>query len=227
MQAAANPDNRLTQGTLHLKVCGMRQAENIEAILALKPDYLGFIFYPKSSRFVGEELPAETLNQIPANTRKVGVFVNESVANILEKVKKYKLDAVQLHGEESPATCQELKNFGLIVLKAFSVDDAFDFNRLKPYEGTCHYYLLDTKGKEYGGNGVRFNWEILKNYIGETPFFLSGGIDLEHAAQINALELPLLKGIDINSRFEITPALKDSNKVAAFFKQIRQPETRT
>ncbi|KAA5544801.1 phosphoribosylanthranilate isomerase [Adhaeribacter rhizoryzae] len=227
MQAAANLDNRLTQDTLRLKVCGMRQAENIEAILALKPDYLGFIFYPKSSRFVGEELPAEILNQIPTSTQKVGVFVNEPVANILEKVRKYKLDAVQLHGEESPAMCQELKAASLIVLKAFSVDDAFDFNTLKPYEGTCHYYLFDTKGKEYGGNGVRFNWEILKNYSGETPFFMSGGIDLEHAAQIKALELPLLKGIDINSRFELSPALKDSNKVASFFRQIREPETTT
>jgi len=227
MQAAANPDNRLTQNTLRLKVCGMRQAENIVAILALQPDYLGFIFYPKSSRFVGEELPAEILNQVPASTQKVGVFVNASVANILEKVSKYKLEAVQLHGEESPAMCLELKNSGLIVLKAFSVDDAFDFNSLKPYEGTCHYYLFDTKGKEYGGNGVRFNWEILKNYTGETPFFLSGGIDLEHAAQIKALELPLLKGIDINSRFELSPALKDSSKVASFFKQMRQQETRT
>ena len=227
MQAAANPNNRINQENIQLKVCGMRQAENIGSILALQPDYLGFIFYPKSSRYVGEELSDGILNEVPTSTRKVGVFVNESIANILEKVKNYKLDAVQLHGEEKPDVCRDLKNCGLIVLKAFSVDDAFEFERLQPYEGTCHYYLFDTKGKEYGGNGVRFNWEVLEKYTGETPFFLSGGIDLEHVAQIKALDLPLLKGIDINSRFELSPAFKDSNKVAAFFKQIRQQETRT
>ena len=223
MNSAAYPENNYSSpAALQLKVCGMRQQQNIKEILALQPDYLGFIFYPKSSRFVGAELSPEILNLIPAGTRKVGVFVNESLENMLAIVKKYNLDAVQLHGEESPELCRELGTAGLIVLKAFSVDDAFDFKILKAYEGTCDYYLFDTKGKEYGGNGVRFNWEILRNYNGQTPFFLSGGIDLEHAAQINALDLPLLAGIDINSRFEISPALKDSTKVQAFFQQIRQ-----
>ncbi|MDB5262035.1 MAG: phosphoribosylanthranilate isomerase [Adhaeribacter sp.] len=220
MKAPANPAPQNT--ALQLKVCGMRQLENIQAVVALQPDYLGFIFYPKSARYVGEELSQETLAAIPASTQKVGVFVNEPAAQILVVVKKYNLEAVQLHGHEAPDLCRQLKAAGLVVLKAFSVDDAFDFNQLRAYENTCHYFLFDTNGQEYGGNGVRFNWGILKNYTGNTPFFLSGGIDLEHAAQIKSIDLPLLKGIDINSRFEISPALKDRNKVEAFFRQIRE-----
>ncbi|GEO04676.1 N-(5'-phosphoribosyl)anthranilate isomerase [Adhaeribacter aerolatus] len=223
MGAAANSENiKLRQNALLLKVCGMRQPENIQEILALKPDYLGFIFYPKSTRFVGDEIPADSLKNMPATTCKVGVFVNETYETIRQTAEKYKLEAVQLHGEELPELCQQLKETGLLVLKAFSVDDAFAFETLEAYEGTCDYYLFDTKGNDYGGNGVRFNWDILKNYQGETPFFLSGGIDLAHVDQIKRLELPLLKGIDINSRFELSPALKDSAKVQAFFGKIRQ-----
>jgi phosphoribosylanthranilate isomerase len=225
METAANPSPQKPiqgKGALQLKVCGMRQQQNIKAVLALQPDYVGFIFYPPSARYVGEELSEETLHQFPAGTKKVGVFVNENINTMLDQVNKYQLNAVQLHGEETPEMCREMKNAGLEVLKAFSVDDAFEFDKLAAYEGTCNFYLFDTKGKAYGGNGVRFNWDILKNYTGETPFFLSGGIDQEHVAQIKALRLPLLQGIDINSRFEISPALKDTTKVKAFFQSIRQ-----
>lgn len=204
------------------KVCGMRATENINQLLALKPDFLGFIFYPRSARFVGQELDAQLLEQFPAHTRKVGVFVNAPLEAMLEAVGRYRLEAVQLHGEESPALCRQLKEKGLLVFKAFSVDDNFDFDQLQAYEGCCDYYLFDTKGQQYGGNGVTFNWDVLKNYRLDTPFFLSGGIDLEHARQISNLDLPALCGIDINSRFEISPALKDVRKVAAFFESLCQ-----
>lgn len=207
---------------LQLKVCGMRDLENIAAIVALKPDWLGFIFYKPSSRFVGESLSQEVLTQIPETTKKVGVFVNENPDTILATVQQYQLDAVQLHGQESPIICRQLKNDQIIVIKAFSVDDSFDFNEVAPYENTCNYYLFDTKGVNHGGNGTTFNWEVLQRYPFSTPFFLSGGIGLEHSDEIKKLDLPLLKGIDINSRFEISPALKDTTKVKSFFNQIRK-----
>lgn len=222
MQKAAElPKPASSRPGLQLKVCGMRQAANIQELLALKPDFLGFIFYPKSVRFVGSAFPPTFLKNIPVTTRKVGVFVNEAYESIRQIVDTYHLEAVQLHGEELPDLCQQLKTSGLLVIKAFAVHDSFNFTQLQPYEGTCDYFLFDTKGQDYGGNGVRFNWDILKNYTGQTPFFLSGGIDLEHAAQLKNLSLPLLTGIDINSRFELSPALKDSAKIKAFFNQIR------
>jgi phosphoribosylanthranilate isomerase len=206
--------------TLLRKVCGMRAPENIAALLALQPDFLGFIFYPKSARYVGEELAVELLQGFPAATKKVGVFVNARPEPILAAVSRYHLDAVQLHGEESPQLCRQLKEQGLLVFKAFPVDEDFDFESLSAYEGCCDFYLFDTKGPHYGGNGRPFNWDVLKRYRFETPFFLSGGIDLEHAEQLKGLSLPALKGIDINSRFESGPALKDVGKVAAFFKRL-------
>ncbi|WP_026464871.1 phosphoribosylanthranilate isomerase [Adhaeribacter aquaticus] len=216
-----NSHNQESLQPLQIKVCGMRSAPNMQEILALQPDWMGFIFYPKSARFVGEELDLNLMQKFPASTKKVGVFVNETLGNIQHAVQKYNLNAVQLHGEESPELCNHLKASGLLVFKAFSVDDTFDFEKLKAFEGTCDYYLFDTKGQQYGGNGTTFNWDILKKYTYDTPYFLSGGIDLEHVDQIKELSLPGLKGLDINSRFEISPALKDNSKVEAFFKGIR------
>lgn len=206
---------------LMLKVCGMREPENIDEIVRLQPQWLGFIFYPKSARYVGSALNINYMDSLPAAIKKVGVFVNEKVDTIREVVEKYNLQAVQLHGEEPPEVCQELKTAGITVLKAFPVDDAFDFARLLPFEGTCNYFLFDTKGPQYGGNGTTFNWNILKNYTGITPYFLSGGISPEHAKEIKKLNLPLLAGIDINSRFELRPGLKDVPKITAFIEQIR------
>jgi phosphoribosylanthranilate isomerase len=169
---------------------------------------------------VGEELEVNLLQHFPEKTRKVGVFVNEIREAMLAAAGKYGLQAVQLHGEESPQLCRQLKEKGLLVFKAFSVDEDFDFEKLASYEGTCDFYLFDTKGQQYGGNGTTFNWDVLKRYAFPTPFFLSGGIGLEHAEQIKTLSLPALKGIDINSRFETAPALKDVDKVAAFFTRL-------
>ena len=216
--------NNRARGKLLLKVCGMRAPENIRALLELKPDFLGFIFYPGSSRYVGAGLDAALLHQFPAHTRKVGVFVNAGPESILAAAREYGLEAVQLHGEESPALCRQLRNQGLLVFKAFSIGEGFDFSSLAAYEGSCDFYLFDTKGPQYGGNGTTFNWDVLTGYNLATPFFLSGGVNLEHAAQLSKLSLPALAGIDINSRFETKPGMKDVGKVAAFFKNLSQGE---
>ncbi len=208
--------------TLQVKVCGMREPENIGELVALQPDYIGFIFYRKSSRYAGEKLNPDYTKHLPATVQKVGVFVNESLETILEITKKFGLQAVQLHGNETPALCQQLKQAGFLVLKAFALDDDFDFNGLEAYESTCDYYLFDTKGQQHGGNGFTFNWQILNNYYLETPFFLSGGLDLEHASAIKTSHWPQLRGIDINSRFELEPGLKNISKIKKMLTAFRE-----
>lgn len=189
---------------MKLKICGMKYHTNIQEIAALQPDYLGFIFYEKSLRFFEGELP-----EIPNTTAKVGVFVNASLSDILNKIKAYDLQLVQLHGEESPEICEVLQLINIKVIKTFSIEDTFDFETLTPYETVCDYYLFDTKGTNPGGNGTTFNWELLKNYPSEKPFFLSGGIGLEEINQIKQLHLPI-HAIDVNSKFEIKPGLKNT-----------------
>jgi phosphoribosylanthranilate isomerase len=208
---------------MRLKICGMREAENIRQALTLQPDYLGFIFYEKSSRFVGDNLDEDLLNSFPFTTRKVGVFVNATAAYILEKVKKYNLDYVQLHGEELPDFCRNLKQKGVNVIKAFSIDADFNFGKLQNYKPYCDFFLFDTKGKERGGNGTTFDWSILNKYDNEKPFFLAGGIDLENIH--NALEISGLKihSLDVNSKFEISPAMKDIEKLEELMR-ILKPE---
>jgi phosphoribosylanthranilate isomerase len=209
---------------MRLKICGMRQAENIRQALTLQPDYLGFIFYEKSSRFVGDNLDEELLNSFPFTTRKVGIFVNATAAYILEKVKKYNLDYVQLHGEELPDFCRNLKLKGVNVIKAFSIDADFNFGKLQNYKPYCDFFLFDTKGKERGGNGTTFDWSILNKYDNEKPFFLAGGIDLENIH--NALEISGLKihSLDVNSKFEISPAMKDIEKLEELMRILKPEE---
>ncbi|QMU29244.1 phosphoribosylanthranilate isomerase [Adhaeribacter radiodurans] len=207
---------------LQVKVCGMREPENINELVTLQPDLIGFIFYSKSSRFAGEKLQAKALKQLPATVQKVGVFVNELLTTILATAEKFELQAVQLHGNETPTLCAKVRQSGLLVLKAFALSDDFDFTVLEAYEGTCNYYLFDTKGPQYGGNGQTFNWEVLNNYCFQTPFFLSGGLDLDHAPAIKAGRWPLLRGIDINSRFELEPGLKDISKVKQMLTAFRE-----
>lgn len=210
---------------MKIKVCGMRDEKNILEILEEPPDYMGFIFYEKSSRFVGNLSPHVT-ELIPAYVGKTGVFVDASIEKVLENVKKYNLDFVQLHGKESTEYCLALKtklielNTGII--KVFSIGINFDFNQLHKYDAYVDYYLFDTKGKLPGGNGEVFNWEILLNYKGEKPFFLSGGIGPEHLEQIAKLDLKKLYAIDINSKFETAPALKDHIKTMDFVTGIRK-----
>ena len=207
---------------LKVKVCGMKFRDNITDLLTLQPDLVGLIFYPKSPRFAEPDLDAATLTAIPPTVGRVGVFVNEPVENVLRKARQFQLTAVQLHGEETPETCAELRGEGFIVLKAFAVEDGFDFNQLAVYQEACDFFLFDTKGKSYGGNGITFNWEILQHYRLTVPFLLSGGIGPEHATQIRQLNHPQLYGIDLNSRFETSPGRKDVGKLREMLSIIRK-----
>ena len=204
------------QKSLKLKVCGMKHAHNIEEVMALKPDYLGFIFYPPSKRYIGDVLGAGFVKNLKG-VKKVGVFVNAPLADIWHAIEAYGLDMVQLHGQESPGLCRELMDYGVIVIKAFSIgEEDFPFNMLEAYVPFVDYFLFDTKGKLPGGNGVRFNWEALEVYPYETPFFLSGGIKSEHSQQIASLRHLPIHAVDINSGFEIEPGLKDAEQVSRF-----------
>ncbi|GAB2535761.1 phosphoribosylanthranilate isomerase [Rufibacter soli] len=205
---------------LKIKVCGMKYTENIEELLLLQPDYVGFIFYEKSPRFITTQW-AVFSSIFKQGTSKVGVFVDEEVEVVLQKVTDLGLEMVQLHGHETPQICHELKDSGLTVMKAFRVGGDFDFSQLEEYVQCCDYFLFDASGANPGGNGHRFNWDLLQGYTYQVPFFLSGGIDLEHLDEIKALRLPQLYGIDLNSKFEIQPGLKDVQRVQEFIQKLR------
>lgn len=199
----------------------MRDPENISGVAATLPDYLGFIFYPKSKRFVGFEPLQKVLSIVPDSVKKVGVFVNETPEKVIETVQNWGLDVVQLHGNETPEYCRQIQNSGITVFKAFSVDEEFDFEKLNEYSGVCDNFLFDTKGQLPGGTGQKFNWQLLENYKGDVPFFLSGGIGPDDLDAVLNFNHPQLFGIDINSGFEISPALKDVEKVKYFISGIR------
>jgi phosphoribosylanthranilate isomerase len=198
---------------MKLKVCGMRESTNISELLKLSPDFVGFIFFAKSKRDVADSLDAELLASFPDSTQKVGVFVNAELDFVKGKVEQFGLNLVQLHGDESPEYCFDLKSKGIKVMKVFSVAESFDFNQLEAYKPYVDFFLFDTKGKERGGNGVQFDWSILKGYDQEIPFFLSGGIDLENLEQLSELKGMNLHAIDVNSKFEIEPGLKDVGRL--------------
>jgi phosphoribosylanthranilate isomerase len=198
-----------------IKVCGMRDATNIRKVSGLCPDYLGFIFYPKSKRYVGDNF---VVPEIPNAITKVGVFVNESTDVISRLAEKCSIDHVQLHGDETPLQCDELKALGFTVIKAFGVSEDFDFNLLNLYKSRCNYFLFDTTGKSYGGTGRSFDWDVLQKYDQEVPFFLSGGLSLvntENALNIKSMNIHAL---DVNSKFEIEPGVKDVAKLDELFK---------
>jgi len=209
---------------LKIKVCGMRDPENISGVVAALPDYLGYIFYPKSKRFVGFEPSPEVLADIPVSVKKVGVFVDETPDKVLEISKNWNLDVAQLHGSETSEYCRQIRNSGITVFKAFSVDEQFDFEILETYSGVSDYFLFDTKGQLPGGTGQKFNWQLLENYKLNVPFFLSGGIGPDDLNTISDISHPQLFGIDINSGFEISPAFKDVEKVRKFIAEIRSKE---
>jgi phosphoribosylanthranilate isomerase len=207
---------------LKIKVCGMRTPENISGVVAARPDYMGFIFYPESRRFVGDEFSVKTVKIVPESVKKVGVFVYELPEKVMEICKKLGLEVAQLHGNETPEYCREIQDSGLTVFKAFSVGDQFNFSGLKAYSGVCNYFLFDTKGQLPGGTGRKFNWQLLENYKGDVPFFLSGGIGPDDLEAIRLFSHPRWRGIDINSGFEIEPALKNVEKVIRFIEEIRK-----
>lgn len=204
---------------LKIKVCGMKQAANIAAVAELQPDYLGFIFYQKSPRFI-PEVSAELIKYVPSTIKTTGVFVNEDVQIVKQHIIKYNLKAIQLHGNEGFIYCKELKLAGVEVIKAFGVDENFDFEKLSVYLNVVEYFLFDTQTPAHGGSGKVFDWGLLQNYKFEKPYFLSGGIDLLHTSAIKQIIDPRLYALDVNSKFELEPGLKDIEKLKEFFKEM-------
>jgi len=202
---------------IHLKVCGMRDPENIAALVALEPDFIGFIFHELSPRYC----ESQSATVIPKTIGKTGVFVNKPENYIMQKKEDFELDYIQLHGSESPQFCEKIRQLAGPVIKAFNLYDDFDFNRLKAYEPCCDFFLFDASGPRAGGNGITFNWEILKNYHGTTPFLLSGGIDENMSGIIKNINHPAFYGVDINSRFEFRPGIKDINKIKRFKHELQ------
>jgi phosphoribosylanthranilate isomerase len=202
-----------------IKVCGMREPDNIREILTLDPDFLGLIFYPKSSRYVTSPTIINNI-RFGQNIKKTGVFVNATEDEIMQKVKLYELQAVQLHGEESVVLCRSLRNKGVLVLKAFQIYAAEDFEDTLLYNDQVDYFLFDTKTASYGGSGSKFDWSLLDAYHGNTPFFLSGGIGPDDVQAIQKINHPLFRGVDLNSRFEIAPAIKSYKLLQQFIKQL-------
>ena len=203
---------------MKLKVCGMKLENNISEISKLKPDFMGFIFWPKSKRFFNEKSI-----RISNKINKVGVFVNQDYDFILDKINNFKLDFIQLHGEEDYQFCKKIKT-RCKVIKVFNIESDFDFEILSSFESVCDYFLFDTKGDSYGGNGIKFDWKLLKKYPSKKPFLLSGGIDVTDFTEIlkiKELKIPLI-GIDINSKFEFEPGLKNIKKVKELIKKMKK-----
>lgn len=202
---------------LTIKVCGMKNRSNILDIQNVYPNYIGFIFYNDSIRFVGDNFIVPNIK----TCKKVGVFVNDIENNVINKSFLNKLDYVQLHGNESPNYCLNIMNKGIKIIKAFGINEKFDFNKIKSFEETCSYFLFDNKTYNYGGSGKKFNWKKINEYNIKTPFFISGGISIDDIEAILSFSHPQFFGIDINSHFEINPGIKDVNKVNKFIKKIR------
>ncbi len=198
---------------MKLKVCGLTQGENLKQIVNLKPDYIGYIFFEKSPRFLNHRLPS-----FSTSTKKTGVFVNATIDFIVEKIQTYQLNAIQLHGHETPEFCQQLKSQSLEIIKAFGLDSTMDYEIIEPYQDVCDYFLFDTKTKQYGGSGQTFDWSLLDLYPFKKLFFISGGIDANRLIEIKNLkdQNAYLYGVDINSQFEIKPGFKDVPKIAQF-----------
>lgn len=205
---------------MKIKVCGMRDVENIKALVELKPDFIGFIFYDKSPRFVGNEMDADYINSIPREIKKVGVFVNATVDFIIQNVRKYGLNYVQLHGNEMPEYCRSLRQKGISIIKAFRVDNDFVFGQVNNYKPHVDFFLFDAKGDGYGGNGVAFDWSILKKYDNQKPYFLAGGISLDNIEVLDTI-IPKPYAIDVNSKFETSPGQKDIAKISELITKLK------
>ena len=203
-----------------IKVCGMREADNIREVETLGIDMMGFIFWPKSSRYVSQRP-----DYLPKRVKRVGVFVDEDPEQVKRLADDYGLDYIQLHGHETPEVISYLRTPALPhprIIKAFNISTAEDLLQTQPYEGLVDGFLFDAKGKSVGGNGEKFNWGVLDAYKGSTPFLLSGGIGPDDAARVNAFCHPKCIGIDLNSRFELAPGLKDINALRRFVNDINR-----
>jgi phosphoribosylanthranilate isomerase len=203
---------------LRIKVCGMKYTQNRQEVEKLDVDFLGYIFYGPSKRFVGETPESGLFN---SEKPKVGVFVDENAFEIMALAKNLGFEWVQLHGKENPKTCQMLKRQGLKIIKAFSVDENFDFETTEPYEKVANYFLFDTKTENHGGSGQKFSWAVLEKYEGHIPFFLSGGIGPDDVESILKINHPKLTGVDLNSGFEDEPGVKNIEKLEKFIAKIK------
>ncbi|RNC66095.1 phosphoribosylanthranilate isomerase [Proteiniphilum sp. X52] len=201
-----------------IKVCGMREAANVREVEQLGADWMGFIFYPQSPRYVGE-----VLAYLPERMKRVGVFVNEDSDRLLALAEKNRLNILQLHGNESPDDCKALREKGFPVVKVFGVttDKPFPWGLTEQYEGCCDYFLFDTRTNLYGGSGKKFGWEILSGYRGGTPFLLSGGVSPEDVEAVKRFSHPKCVGIDLNSGFETSPAVKNTQLLRRFISAFR------
>ena len=204
---------------MKIKICGLKHPDNITAITALSPDYVGFICYAPSPRYASD-LQTETLDLLPESIYKTAVFVNEDAETITKLTDTYNFDAIQLHGNEGPEFCDSFRD-KVTVIKAFGVDKDFNFDRLQEFAGNVDYFLFDTRTDKHGGSGESFDWSLLDKYKMDTPFFLSGGLSLDNLAEVRSIKHPQFYGVDLNSRFEIEPGLKDINKLKAAFDILR------
>ena len=206
---------------LKIKVCGMKYEGNIKAVSALKPNYLGFIFYPPSKRFVGVDFESRYISGISEQIHKTAVFVNATLGEVKEFCAVYGIKTVQLHGRETPDFCDSLKGEGFEVIKAFGLHENFDFEILTPYPAAVDYFLFDTKTDAHGGSGLIFDWKIINDYQLDKPFFLSGGLSMNNLSDVMNINHPHLYGVDLNSKFELKPGLKDVEELKKAFELIR------
>ena len=213
---------------MKIKVCGMRNPQNILSLANLNPDYIGLIFYPESKRYVSDPDKA-VLSSLPSSIKLTGVFVDEKEEEVFQKVITYGLSAVQLHGTESPLYCENLikmfKNqlpaVKIDLIKAFGVYSEFNFSTLEAYNDVVDYFLFDTKTSDHGGSGIVFDWTILDQYVGEKMFFLSGGLSPENVEGIFNLATKKIHALDLNSKFETEPGLKNIESLKSAFQLIR------
>lgn len=203
---------------MNIKVCGITEMKQLQQLDGLDIDFAGLIFYKESPRYIGDKISRKDLKKADFDLKKVGVFVNPEMIDVLDAIDEYGLEVVQLHGDESPEMCDDLSS-EVEVIKAFRITGNENIDKLvAPYDAVCDYYLFDTGGlkESFGGTGQQFDWNILSKAKIEKPFFLSGGIGVEDAAKIKAFKHPDLFGVDINSKFETAPGVKDMSKVLQF-----------
>ncbi len=204
-----------------VKVCGMADSRNMLQVAALKPDMLGFVFYPTSPRYAGY-LPEKEVKTLDEDILRVAVFVNEEADKMEHTACRYGISVLQLHGNETPDLCGEMRMRGFKVIKALGVETAGDFRMLPVYEKSCDWFLFDTKSKKYGGTGQKFSWSLLRAYRGELPFLLSGGIGVEDVEKIEEVkENEKFAGVDLNSRFEKVPGVKDTGLLIRFMEKLK------
>ncbi len=208
---------------MNIKVCGITEMKQLQQLDGLDIDFAGLIFYKDSPRYIGDKIDKNALKRADLDIRKVGIFVNPEMIEVLDAIDEYGLDAVQLHGEENPELCEDISTEAEVI-KAFRITEGVDVDKLvASYDSVCDYYLFDTGGlkESIGGTGKQFDWNLLTKAKIEKPFFLSGGISVEDAARIKSFKHPDLFGVDINSRFELSPGLKDMKLVLQFRQALK------